>query len=107
MNIISTTQELQSKSQNLQENEILLDVRTPEEFCQGHISGAVNLDICRPDIVQEIKRLNPSKTYIVYCKSGGRSKIASLLMEKQGFHVINSTVGMMHWIKDNLPYEAS
>lgn len=107
MNIISTTQELQFKSQNLQENEILLDVRTPEEFNQGHIAGAVNFDISRPDIVQEIKRLDASKTYIIYCKSGGRSQIASLLMEKQGFYVINSAVGMMHWVKDNLPYETS
>jgi phage shock protein E len=107
MNIISTTQELQFKSHNLQENEILLDVRTSEEFNQGHIAGAVNFDISRSDIVQEIKRLDPSKTYIIYCKSGGRSQIASLLMEKQGFYVINSAVGMMHWVKDNLPYETA
>ena len=102
MNIISTTQELQSKSQNLQENEILLDVRTPEEFCQGHISGAVNLDISSPSIMQDIIKLDSTKIYIVYCRSGGRSQMASLLMEQRGLQVVNSKVGMLHWVKDGL-----
>lgn len=107
MTIISTTQELHYKAQHLQENEILLDVRTPEEFNQAHILGAINFDISSPHAIQNIQTLDINKTYIVYCKSGGRSQIASLLMEKQGFHVINSSVGMMHWIKDKLPYEVS
>lgn len=107
MNIISTSQELQYKAQHLQEDEILLDVRTLEEFNQGHILGAMNFDISSPYAIQNIQTLDATKTYIIYCKSGERSQIASLLMEKQGFHVINSAIGMIHWIKDNLPYETS
>lgn len=105
MTIISTTQELHSKAQHLQENEILLDVRTPEEFNQGHIRGALNFDISSPRIMQDIMEFDSTKLYIVYCKSGGRSEMASLLMEQRGLQVVNSKVGMLHWVKDRLPVE--
>lgn len=81
MQIIQTTQELQQKVNNLKSDEILLDVRTEAEFEQGHIVGAINFDISHSNVMQEIKKLDHSKTYIVYCRSGGRSQLASMIMD--------------------------
>jgi phage shock protein E len=102
MQPIQTTEELQQKVNNLTQDEMLLDVRTPEEFRQGHIAGAINLDISHPNIMQEIVNLDHSKTYIVYCRSGGRSQMASMIMQQKGLKVINSSVGIIHWSKAGL-----
>lgn len=99
---MQTIEELQQKVNNLAQDEILLDVRTPEEFRQGHIVGAVNFDISNPNIMQEIINLDNSKTYIVYCRSGGRSQMASMIMQQKGLKVINSSVGIIHWNKAGL-----
>jgi rhodanese-related sulfurtransferase len=102
MQTIQTTEELQNKISNLAQDEILLDVRTPEEFRQGHISGAINFDISNSNIMQEIVNLDHSKTYILYCRSGGRSQLASMIMQQKGLQVINSSVGIIHWNKAGL-----
>lgn len=57
-------------------NVVVLDVRTKEEFDQGHIPGAVNLDVRSPDFMEKVKKLDPSKTYLVHCASGRRSVTA-------------------------------
>jgi rhodanese-related sulfurtransferase len=102
MKTIQTTEELQNKVRNLVQDEVLLDVRTEAEFNQGHIAGAVNFDISHPNVMQEIVNLDHSKTYIVYCRSSGRSKMASMIMEQKGLKVINSSVGIIHWNKSGL-----
>jgi rhodanese-related sulfurtransferase len=102
MQTIQTTEELQQKVNNLAQNEVLLDVRTPEEFRQGHIAGSVNFDISNSNIMQEIVNLDHSKTYIVYCRSGGRSQLASMIMQQKGLKVINSSVGIIYWSKAGL-----
>ena len=102
MKSIQITEELQNKVNNLKQDEVLLDVRTEAEFQQGHIAGAVNFDISSPNIMQEIVNLDNSKTYIVYCRSGGRSQMASMIMQQKGLKVINSSVGIIHWSKTGL-----
>jgi rhodanese-related sulfurtransferase len=102
MKTIQTTEELQNKVRNLVQDEVLLDVRTEAEFNQGHIVGAVNFDISNHNIMQEIVNLDNSKIYIVYCRSGGRSQLASIIMEQKGLKVINSSVGIIHWNKSGL-----
>jgi len=55
------------------ENTVLLDVRTPAETAGGLIDGAIEMDYRAPDFAQKLSELDPDKTYLVYCASGGRS----------------------------------
>lgn len=57
----------------------IVDVRTPAEFAEGHLPGAVNIDIASPDFAAQVSALDPSAPYAVYCRSGNRS--ASALAE--------------------------
>jgi phage shock protein E len=68
-----------------QPNVLVLDVRTPAEYATGHLRGAKNLDFRAPDFAQQIARLDPTKTYLLYCASGNRSSQASKLMQAKGF----------------------
>lgn len=66
---------------------VILDVRTPQEYNEGHIPNAVNIDIYMgKDFLDAIKALDPSKNYYVYCKSGGRSGQACTLMQQLGYN---------------------
>lgn len=64
---------------------VLLDVRTPSEYAQGHLEGAVNIDYQNPAFLSEIQQLDKSQPYFVYCHSGRRSAGAILVMRKEGF----------------------
>jgi phage shock protein E len=64
---------------------IVLDVRTSEEFAGGNIEGAINVDFKAPDFEQKIGELDKTKTYLVYCLSGIRSKKAADRMSELGF----------------------
>ena len=63
----------------------ILDVRTPQEYAQGHLPGAVNIDVSSPDFAARIATLDPSVPYAVYCRSGNRSGVALAAMAEQGF----------------------
>lgn len=52
---------------------VMVDVRTPVEFSEGHIAGAINIDFQNPNFATEIGKLDQSKKYFVYCQSGNRS----------------------------------
>jgi rhodanese-related sulfurtransferase len=69
-------------------NFVIVDVRTPEEFRDGHIEGAVNVDFRSGNFPNEIDRLDKSKTYFVYCRTGNRSYDAVALMGPLGFRSI-------------------
>lgn len=69
----------------LNENNVLLDVRTPEEFQKGNIPNSINLDYNSSEFDSLIKNLDPNKTYYVYCKSGNRSTKAVVKMKEFGF----------------------
>ena len=69
---------------------LVLDVRTPAEYLTGHLLQARNLDVTATDFAQQIAQLDPSKTYVVYCRSGKRSSKAIQVMRQQGFQrVVN------------------
>jgi rhodanese-related sulfurtransferase len=55
---------------------VILDVRTPQEFAEGHIEGAVNIPVESADYIDQVAQLDPSVTYAVYCRSGNRSQPA-------------------------------
>jgi len=74
---------------------VILDVRTPEEFTEEYLPGALNIDIYADDFEEKIAGLDRMGTYLVYCKSGGRSRAAVELMEELGFRNVYNGVGWM------------
>ena len=79
---------------------IILDVRTPEETDLGIIPGAILIDFQNSDFDDKVSKLDKSKTYLVYCRSGGRSVGASNKMIAQGFtDVTNMKGGYNDWSK--------
>jgi rhodanese-related sulfurtransferase len=63
----------------------LIDARTPDEFVQGHVSGATNIDVTAGDFVQRVQQLDKNRAYGVYCQSGRRSSTAAEYMKALGF----------------------
>lgn len=75
-----------------------IDVRTPEEFRDGHIPEAQNINIMSADFESKVSKLPKDKAYIIVCRSGNRSGSACRAMEKLGFtNVTNMAGGMMSW----------
>lgn len=72
---------------------ILVDVRTPEEFSEGSINGAVNIDFNSQNFESEIGNLDKNTPVLVYCQAGGRSGKAKAKMESLGFKEIYNLVG--------------
>lgn len=77
----------------------LLDVRTEDEFLDGHIPGAINVEIGEMSD-EDIEQLDKEKTYVLYCRSGGRSSRAAQMLEALDFgDVYNLEGGYMEWVK--------
>lgn len=77
---------------------LVLDVRTDEECAQGMIAEAMQMNISANDFQSNLETLDKSKTYLVYCKAGGRSSRAQAMMQKMGFeHVYNLEGGYTAW----------
>lgn len=88
---------------NTTSNPQLLDVRTPEEFSDGHIDHAVNVDWNGEDFVTKAKQYDRSKPIFVYCKVGGRSSQAAKKLAELGFkEVYNLDGGYMKWDKSGV-----
>lgn len=85
-------------------NFVVLDVRTPREFAQGHLEGAVLIDYHSPGFREELAGLDRTKSYLVYCRTGNRSSRALGLMEKLGFpHTYHLEGGIRRWLEEGLP----
>ena len=67
----------------------VIDVRTPEEFAESHVDGAVNINVESAEFGPAIAALDPSVTYLVYCRSGRRSAIAAQQMSDAGLTVLD------------------
>lgn len=78
---------------------VILDVRTPAEVAEGYIPNAQHLDIMNAGAFMEgANQLDKSKKYYVYCKAGGRSAQACMIMESIGFqHTFNLLGGFSEW----------
>lgn len=96
---VKTLQQSELAAKMKEENVVLIDVRTPGEVAQGHIPGAAQfIDFNGADFKTEIGKLDKSKTYIMYCRSGGRSGGASRYMVENGFqNVYNLQGGIMNY----------
>lgn len=88
---VSSSQKILAGQEVLAEqNMIILDVRTPDEFRQTHVKDAINIDIMSSDFQKQIEKLDKSKTYKVYCRSGNRSGQAERIMKSLGFKEVEN-----------------
>lgn len=93
------TQEQWADSLKSDENAEIIDVRTEEEYIEGYIPDAKNLDIHGgQEFLDEINKLDKSKNYYVYCRSGARSAQACAVMKQQGIeNAYNLMGGITEW----------
>jgi rhodanese-related sulfurtransferase len=85
---------------------VVLDVRTPQEYREGHVPGAVNLDIHDPKFADKVGQLDKSKTYLVHCAKGYRSAQATAKMSNMGFdNLFDFHGGFTAWENDHKPIE--
>ncbi len=83
---------------------VVLDVRRPDEYAEGHLSGAQLLDwLDSETFAQGIERLDKTKTYYVYCRSGRRSHEAAKKMVVAGVRVVDMEGGYLAWTDQGLP----
>ena len=81
-----------------QNNPVILDVRTPQEFGGGYIAGAINIDYNSLEFSQKVNKLDKDETVFVYCLSGGRSSSAANDMRRNGFkNVVELKGGILKW----------
>ena len=79
-------------------NITILDVRTAEEYAEGHIALAINIDVKQADFEAKSKTsLDKSKTLAVYCRSGNRSKKACDILSDNGYKVVELSTGILGW----------
>lgn len=83
---------------------LLVDVRTSEEFSEGHIAGAVNIDWLADTFMTAAGRLDKGKPVLLYCAAGGRSEEALEALQKAGFTNVHDLVGGIRaWKKEGRP----
>ena len=83
---------------------IILDVRTPREFKSGHIEKAILLDYYSKTYTDELKRLDKTKTYLIYCRTGNRTGKTMKMIKNMGFsRVYNMAKGIKGWRSKGFP----
>lgn len=76
----------------------VIDVRTPEEFAEGHLADATLIDISSDTFMQDLEALERDTPYLIYCRSGNRSEQARLAMADLGFSdVADLEGGILAW----------
>ena len=98
------------KSVSVEEFEVLitdttvqrLDVRTPEEYAEGHIPGSINIDVLIDSFEPKaLDALDKERTVALYCRSGRRSKKAASILSHNGFQVVELATGFNGWVENN------
>ena len=83
---------------------VIIDVRTPEEFAEGHVENAININFRDENFRDEINKLDKNKTYLIYCRSGRRSADALSIMEELNFmKIYHMSGGILEWTEEELP----
>jgi rhodanese-related sulfurtransferase len=99
-----SAQEFHSLLERNNPDSVLLDIRTPQEYSEGHIKYAVNIDFYSRDFMTRLSGLDKAKTYLIYCRSGNRTSRALSIMRKLGFaKVVSLKNGISGWAENNLP----
>ncbi|TDT16140.1 rhodanese-related sulfurtransferase [Ilumatobacter fluminis] len=84
----------------------VIDVRTPEEYAEGHIEGATLFDFYEPTFADQLAELDRNGTYLLYCRSGNRSGQAASIMSELGFdQVYDAQGGVIAYEAAGLPLE--
>ena len=84
---------------------VIIDVSTPQEYEALHLEGAINVSLLSRLFKARMDIMNKSKAYVVYCKVGGRSKVAQKLMRQFGFQTVyNIAGGTLLWEEEGLPF---
>lgn len=97
-----TTFEQKMNSSN---DKIVLDVRTPAEYRQGHLAGATLIDVLESDFEQKVQALDKSKPLFVYCASGIRSEEAVEILHRLGYAEIYALEGgFQEWERAGKPF---
>ena len=97
---VNITAEKAKQLMDTEENYIILDVRTQEEYDQGHIPGAILIPDNRIDADAEKVLTDKNQLILVYCRSGRRSKLAAEHLVQLGYTNIKEFGGILDW-----PYE--
>ena len=85
-------------------NVVVLDVRTADEFNEGHMEGAMNIDQAQSDFIEKAKEtLSADKTIAVYCRSGRRSASAAERLAAEGYKAVNLKGGILAWKEAQMP----
>lgn len=83
---------------------VRLDVRTAEEYAEGHIENTLNIDVLKEDFEKKaVATLPKERTVAVNCRSGKRSKNAARILVKNGFKVIELDSGYNGWVAKGMP----
>ncbi|UOB16303.1 rhodanese-like domain-containing protein [Abyssalbus ytuae] len=86
--------------------EILVDVRTPEEYEEGHLPGAVNIDVLNDNFIKKTGKLKKTAPVYLYCRSGKRSLKAAKILDSLGYKKIyNLDGGFLAWKESGGPVE--
>lgn len=99
--VITLLPPLDFARQTGEKNVQLIDVRTSGEYKQGHIKNAINIHIYDKSFQTQVLKFDKKKPILVYCKAGGRSAEAVLLLKELGFlRIIELQGGTDAWIED-------
>jgi rhodanese-related sulfurtransferase len=83
---------------------VMVDVREPSELREGYIAGAVHIPL--RSFTQRMKELDPSKEFVIVCRSGNRSITAAHFLQQGGFPQVSSmTGGMIAWTRQRFPVQ--
>ena len=83
---------------------IIIDVRTPAEYDEGHIENAELVDYNAANFREEIGKYDRDKKYLIYCRTGRRSAGARDIMEELGFqYIYHMEGGITEWMAEGLP----
>ena len=89
-------------SQNEFDNVVLVDVRTPDEFNDGHLDNAMNIDWLGDSFSAEFEEIEKNQTIYLYCRSGKRSADATKFLDSLGYkNVVNLEGGYIAWAEKN------
>lgn len=77
----------------VEDEDVVLDVRTPGEFAGGHLAGVENVDFMATDFRDRVDALDRDRTYYLYCRSGNRSGQAAQMMQTMGFQRVYNVGG--------------
>lgn len=83
---------------------IIIDIRTSDEFRDGHLKGARQIDFLEEGFAEKVRKLDRSRPYLIHCRSGGRSSSSLALWKKMKFKkVYHLDGGILAWEKAGLP----